>query len=69
MIPTKYEKDRKTLDKIINGFGIKGVTSTEINSEEHLPSLLPQAKIKLLANNEFTNVAKNYRSIACLNLM
>ena len=31
MIPTKYEKDRKTLDKIINGFGIKGVTSTEIN--------------------------------------
>ena len=39
------------------------------SGEEHLPPWLPQARTKLLAKNEITDVAKNYRPIACLNLM
>ena len=39
------------------------------NGKEHLPPWLPRARTKLIAKNEITDIAKNYRPIACLNLM
>ena len=39
------------------------------NGEEHSQPWLPQARTKWLLKNEITNVAKNYRPIACLNIM
>ena len=93
IIPTQYEIERKTLDKIINDMQLKKslgkdlITSfwykklyfyrnklTEMyqstyNGKEHLPPWLSQARTKLIAKNEITNVAKNYRPIACLYLM
>ena len=39
------------------------------SGEEHLPPWLLQARTKLFAKNEITDVAKSYRPIACLNLM
>ena len=93
IIPTKYEIERKTLDKIINDMQLNKspgrdlITSfwykklyfyrnrlTELyqstyNGKEHLPPWLPQARTKLIAKNEITDIAKNYRPITCLNLM
>ena len=93
IIPTKYEIERETLDKLINDMQLNKsrgrdlITSfwykklyfyrdklTELyqsaySGEEHLPPWLPQARTKLLTKNEITDVAKNYRPIAWLNLM
>ena len=93
IIPTKYEIERKTLDKIINDMhlykspGRDRITlfwykklyfyrgkltklyQSTYNGKEHLPPWLPQARTKLTAKNEITNITKNYRPMACLNLM
>ena len=39
------------------------------NGKEQLPPWLPQARRKLLTKNEITDIAKNYRPVACLNPM
>ena len=93
IIPTKYEIERKTLDKIINDMQLNKSLGTDLitlfwykklyfyrnrltelyqstyNGKEHLPPWLPRARTKLIAKNEITDIAKNYRPITCLNLM